>query len=106
MTTYAARLERAFMPATPCGQVSDGVACDTLRKGVEKLCPDCNPWRPNHSDETQALKADAERYRWFSGNVVSGDFDLLEKAFAAFADKTTCTQAEFDAAIDAMKAKP
>lgn len=43
---YTERMERAFTPATPCGQVSDGIACDTPRKGTAKLCPDCNPWRP------------------------------------------------------------
>lgn len=47
--------------ATPCGQVSDGIACSTLRVGVEKLCPDCNPWRPKAPAETvlRCLDADA-----------------------------------------------
>jgi len=28
---------------TKCGQICDGVPCPTLRKGSERLCPDCNP---------------------------------------------------------------
>ena len=42
------------------------------------------------------LKPDAERYRWMSAQIVSGDFDLLEKAFG-----TLDPQAEFDGSIDA-----
>jgi len=29
-----------------CGQVSNGIACQIPRNGIEKICPDCNPWRP------------------------------------------------------------
>ncbi len=32
--------------ATPCGQVSNGIACTEMRAGIQQLCPDCNPWRP------------------------------------------------------------
>jgi hypothetical protein len=26
-----------------CGQINDGIACDLLRAGSERYCPDCNP---------------------------------------------------------------
>ena len=48
------------------------------------------------------LKPDAERYRWMSAQIVSGDFDLLEKTFGTLDPKAeTVTQAEFDGIIDA-----
>lgn len=52
------------------------------------------------------LKPDAERYRWMSAQIVSGDFDLLEKAFGTVDPQAeTVTQAEFDGVIDeALKA--
>ena len=52
--------------------------------------------------EHDALTADAERYRWMTKHIVSGDMDLLERAFAkldVYAESVT--QAEFDAVIDA-----
>ena len=51
--------------------------------------------------ERDALMADAERYRWISAQIVSGDMDTLEQAFATLdEDAEFVTQSEFDACID------
>lgn len=39
---------------TACGQVSNGIACQMQRDGTEKICPDCNPWRP--MEKAQGLR--------------------------------------------------
>lgn len=52
--------------------------------------------------ECDALAADAERYRWMTLHIVSGDMEALEEAFMTIGeDKESITQAEFDAVIDA-----
>ena len=56
--------------------------------------------------ERDALKADAERYRWMTAQIVGDTLEVLENAFEVFADDPGCSQDEFDAAIDAaMKGK-
>jgi len=51
----------------------------------------------------EALAKDAARYKWITSHIVDGaDMQPLEDAFAVFGDeKDSCTQAEFDAVIDA-----
>lgn len=67
-----------------------GYALKSLADQVEEL-----------TKERDALAADAERYRWMTEHIVSGDMDSLEKAFAKLDPYgESVTQAEFDAVID------
>ena len=52
-----------------------------------------------------ALKADAERYRWWVTQVEHKDFENLEKAFKSMEAREDVTKQMMDAAIDAMKGK-
>jgi hypothetical protein len=58
-----------------------------------------------HKVERDALAADAARYRWLTRHIVDGgDMNALEAAFSVLGDADSCTQHEFNAAIDnAMK---
>lgn len=52
--------------------------------------------------ERDALKADAERYRWMTTQIVSGDLDVLEKALGELdPEAESVTQEQFDGVIDA-----
>jgi len=55
--------------------------------------------------ERDALKADAERYRWWVTQVEHKDFENLEKAFKSMEAREDVTKQMMDAAIDAMKGK-
>ncbi len=56
-------------------------------------------------DEIDALKADAERYRWYVAQLESGKLDKLDEAFRNMERIEVVTKQMFDAAIDAMKGK-
>ena len=52
--------------------------------------------------ERDALKADAERYRWMTAQIVSVNFEALEKAFERHDPKAeSVTQEELDDLFDA-----
>jgi len=55
--------------------------------------------------ERDALKADAERYRWWVTQVEHKDFENLEKAFKSMEVREDVTKQMMDTAIDAMKGK-
>lgn len=56
--------------------------------------------------ERDALVADAARYRFITDHIVDeGDMDVLERAFESMDGSETCTQAEFNACIDAAIVK-
>ena len=57
------------------------------------------------SQENEALKADAERYRWWVTQVEHKDFENLEKAFKSMEVREDVTKQMMDTAIDAMKGK-
>lgn len=50
-----------------------------------------------------ALRADAERYRWITKQIVGDTLEILDSTFSVFGDADGCTQEDFDAAIDAAR---
>ena len=56
-----------------------------------------------NANERDALKADAERYRWYVAQLESGKLDKLDEAFRNMERIEVVTKQMFDAAIDAMK---
>lgn len=66
-------------------------------------------WDAGHKsalDKCVTLAADAARYRFITAHIADeGDMDVLERAFESLGDSETCTQAEFNACIDAAIVK-
>jgi hypothetical protein len=116
----AAAMDRAgelpvqmFEPAV-CGQVSDGIACRWIRRGSEKLCPDCNPRIEREQTLREiidgatgedmhvyvpvaALRAaldDAERYQWLRRRTPGSAYRVMGIIYSEGG-------ASVDAAIDA-----
>ena len=55
------------------------------------------------AEQIEALKADAERYRWYVVQLESGNLDKLEETFKGLERVEVVTKQLFDFAIDAMK---
>ena len=78
------------------------VKLELARKFAEELVGDYGTARLilTIADQAGALAADAARYRFITAHIGDeGDMEVLERAFERMGE--TCTQAEFDACIDA-----